>query len=107
MTRSELVERLAEKHSDLAAVNVEALVDVFFDVICRGLANGGRVEFRGFGAFQTRICPAGTARNPRTGEKVTLERRRIPVFRPGRGIGLRINGQGAGPVEIPFRDDVG
>ncbi|MBD8548276.1 integration host factor subunit beta [Sphingomonas sp. CFBP 8760] len=106
MTRSELVERLAEKHPDLAAAHVEALVNAFFDVICRKLVNGGRVELRGFGAFQTRLCPAGSARNPRTGEKITLKRRRVPVFRPGRDIGRRINGQGAGPIGFPFEDDV-
>ena len=65
MIRSELVQKLAEVHADLNPREVESIVSTFFDTIVDRLAQGGRVELRGFGAFSTRSRDARTGRNPR------------------------------------------
>jgi integration host factor subunit beta len=91
MIRSELVQRLAEKNPDLALRDVETIVSVFFDEITQRLAENGRVELRGFGAFSTRARDARTGRNPRTGEHVDVDAKRVPYFKPGKEMRVRLN----------------
>jgi len=91
MIRSELVQLLAEQNPDLAPRDIEAIVATFFDEISKRLAAGGRVELRGFGAFSTRARDARTGRNPRTGELVDVTAKRVPYFKPGKEMRLRLN----------------
>ncbi len=91
MIRSELVQQIADKNPDLAMRDVEAIVATFFDEISRRLAAGGRVELRGFGAFSTRARDARTGRNPRTGEVVDVDAKRVPYFKPGKEMRARLN----------------
>ncbi|AOH84998.1 integration host factor subunit beta [Sphingomonas panacis] len=91
MIRSELVQMLAEQNPDLAPRDIEAIVATFFDEISKRLAAGGRVELRGFGAFSTRARDARTGRNPRTGELVDVTAKRVPYFKPGKEMRLRLN----------------
>lgn len=84
MIRSELLSVLGKDNPDLRAEDVEQVVDIFFDEISQRLAEGGRVELRGFGAFSTRAREARQGRNPRTGEAVHVEAKRVPYFRPGK-----------------------
>ncbi len=91
MICSELVQSLAEKNADLTYGEVERIVDIFFSEITEQLANGGRVELRGFGAFTSRSRDARTGRNPRTGEAVSIEAKKVPFFKPGKEIRERLN----------------
>ena len=91
MIRSELVQLLATENPDLSARDIEALVTTFFDEIAKRLAAGGRVELRGFGAFSTRARDARTGRNPRTGELVAVDAKRVPYFKPGKEMRIRLN----------------
>ena len=91
MIRSELVEMLAQENPDLALRDIEAIVSTFFDEISKRLADDGRVELRGFGAFSTRARDARTGRNPRTGETVAVEAKRVPYFKPGKEMRARLN----------------
>ena len=91
MIRSELVQNLAEKNGDLTYGEVERIVDIFFQEITTQLARGGRVELRGFGAFTTRERNARTGRNPRTGEAVSIDAKKVPFFKPGKEIRDRLN----------------
>ncbi|OYW82996.1 MAG: integration host factor subunit beta [Sphingobium sp. 32-64-5] len=91
MIRSELIQRLAEENKDLTLMEVERIVELFFSEITEQLANGGRVELRGFGAFTTRARDARTGRNPRTGEAVNIEAKKVPFFKPGKEIRERLN----------------
>ncbi|MBU0670347.1 MAG: integration host factor subunit beta [Alphaproteobacteria bacterium] len=84
MIRSELLAALAKDNPDLRAEEVEQVVDIFFDEISQRLAEGGRVELRGFGAFSTREREARKGRNPRTGDQVEVPAKRVPYFRPGK-----------------------
>jgi len=91
MIRSELVQKLAAENSDLSLGDIERIVDVFFDEISARLADGGRVELRGFGAFSTRARGARTGRNPRTGDAVEVDAKRVPYFKPGKEMRERLN----------------
>jgi integration host factor subunit beta len=91
MIRSELVQLIADENPDLALRDVEAIVTTFFDEIVERLARDGRVELRGFGAFSTRARDARTGRNPRTGETVAVDAKRVPYFKPGKEMRARLN----------------
>ena len=91
MIRSELVQKVARDNPELAPAMIEKLVDTFFDTIGEQLARDGRVELRGFGAFSTRARDARTGRNPRTGETVEIEAKRVPYFKPGKEMRARLN----------------
>jgi integration host factor subunit beta len=91
MIRSELVHTLSRKHPDMRQEDVEQVVDIFFDEIAGQLANGGRVELRGFGAFSTRQRDARIGRNPRTGEAVEVPAKAVPFFKAGKAIRERLN----------------
>jgi len=84
MIRSELLQKLAQDNPELRAQEVEQVVDIFFDEIAQRLAEGGRVELRGCGAFSTREREARTGRNPVSGEPVEVPAKRVPYLRPGK-----------------------
>ena len=91
MIRSELVQNILDANPTLAMRDVEAIVTTFFDGITDRLASNGRVELRGFGAFSTRARDARTGRNPRTGETVSVDAKRVPYFKPGKEMRARLN----------------
>jgi integration host factor subunit beta len=91
MIRSELVQQLVEDNPGLSVREVEKIVSVFFDEIVGRLSEDGRVELRGFGAFSTRARDARTGRNPRTGETVSVDAKRVPYFKPGKEMRVRLN----------------
>jgi len=91
MIRSELLQELHKDNPELRAEEIEQVVDIFFDEIAQRLAEGGRVELRGFGAFSTRAREARTGRNPRTGEAVAVPEKRVPYFKAGKEIRERLN----------------
>lgn len=91
MIRSELLNELHKDNPDLRAEEVEQVVDIFFDEITQRLAEGGRVELRGFGAFSTREREARVGRNPRTGDQVDVPAKRVPYFKAGKEIKARLN----------------
>jgi len=91
MIRSELVQKLCDDHPDLTAKEVDRVVTAFFDSIIGQLQHGGRVELRGFGAFSTRARDARRGRNPRTGEPVDVDAKRVPYFKPGKEMRERLN----------------
>jgi len=91
MIRSELVQKLCQDFPDLTQREIETVVGAFFDSVSDQLAKGGRVELRGFGAFSTRKRDARTGRNPRTGESVDVDAKRVPYFKPGKEMRERLN----------------
>ena len=91
MIRSELLQALAKQNPELRGDDVEVALDTFFEEIAERLADGGRVELRGFGAFSTRQREARKGRNPRTGETVSVPEKRVPYFKPGKEMRVRLN----------------
>jgi len=84
MIKSQLVQRIAAKTSDLSQRDIEKIVNIILARIVDALAGGDRVELRGFGQFSVRFRKARTGRNPKTGEPVTVEGRAFPRFKPGK-----------------------
>ena len=91
MIRSELVQSLCSDFPDLTQREVEGVVGALFDAITAQLAEGGRVELRGFGAFSSRKRDARIGRNPRTGAAVDVSAKRVPYFKPGKEMRERLN----------------
>jgi integration host factor subunit beta len=91
MTRSELVDALAHRHS-VPRVVAERAVEGFFSGIAEALRAGARVEVRGFGSFAPRRYQGYVGRNPRTGETVEVLPKVLPVFKVGKELKSRIEG---------------
>ena len=91
MTKSELIARLAEQNPSLYHRDLEQLVNTVFETITKALEDGDRVELTGFGAFSVRERKARIGRNPRTGEPVNVEAKRMPFFKMGKGMRERLN----------------
>jgi integration host factor subunit beta len=84
MTKTELVQRLAEANPRLYQRDVEIIVTAIFDEIAAALSRGDRVELRGFGAFSVKKRDARIGRNPRTGDSVSVSEKRVPFFKTGK-----------------------
>ncbi|WP_069298819.1 integration host factor subunit beta [Neptunicoccus sediminis] len=91
MIRSELVDKIAEANPHLYQRDVERIVSTVFNEIIEALANGDRVELRGFGAFSVKKRDARIGRNPRTGESVQVEEKHVPFFKTGKLLRDRLN----------------
>ena len=91
MTKSELIARLAEANPHLFQRDVERIVSTIFDEITQALADGDRVELRGFGAFSVKTRGSRTGRNPRTGESVDVGEKAVPYFKTGKKLRERLN----------------
>jgi integration host factor subunit beta len=91
MTRSELVQRLIGQEAGLSLQQAEKSVDVILHEISSALAQGKRVELRGFGVFTTRKREGRIGRNPRTGEQVKVEPKYVPFFKAGKELRNRLN----------------
>ncbi|GGG32456.1 integration host factor subunit beta [Chelatococcus composti] len=103
MIKSELVMRIAEQNPHLYQRDVENIVNAILEEITRALARGDRVELRGFGAFSVKQRNARVGRNPRTGETVDVASKRIPVFKTGKEMRLRLNGGAASAKKAAVR----
>ena len=91
MTKSELIERIALRQSQLSTKDVELAVKCVIDQMVDGLAAGERIEIRGFGSFSLHYRAPRVGRNPKTGEKVNLAGKHVPHFKPGKEMRDRVN----------------
>jgi len=91
MTKSELIQRIAEMNPHLYHRDVERIVTTIFDEVGEALSRGNRVELRGFGAFSVKHRDARVGRNPRTGSAVAVSEKYIPFFKTGKQLRERLN----------------
>ena len=91
MTKSELIERIATKQSQLSGKDIELAVKAILSYMSEVLAEGGRIEIRGFGSFSLHYRAPRTGRNPKTGEPVELTGKYVPHFKPGKELRDRVN----------------
>ncbi|MBI2346831.1 MAG: integration host factor subunit beta [Deltaproteobacteria bacterium] len=91
MNKSDLVEMVAKKLPNLAARDVEVIVNTVFQSMTRALARGDRIEIRGLGSFEVRVRQPRSGRNPKTGEQVEVGLRRVPFFKVGKELRERVN----------------
>lgn len=91
MTRSELIEKIAEQQSQLPAKDVELAVKLMINYLSNALSSGARIEIRGFGSFSLHYRGPRVGRNPKTGESVELAGKYVPHFKPGKEMRDRVN----------------
>jgi len=91
MTKSELIEILAQKQRQLAYKDVELAVKTMLEHMAQTLSSGDRIEIRGFGSFSLHHRPPRVGRNPKTGDSVTLGEKYVPHFKPGKEMRERVN----------------
>ena len=103
MIKSELIQKLADENPQLYAKDIERVVNTVLGEIADALANGDRVELRGFGAFSVKHREARTGRNPRTGEAVAIEEKHTPFFKAGKEMRERLNREPLAENEVPQR----
>ena len=89
-TKYELVDRIAQIHQT-QSVMTKKVVQAFLDEIVNELAKGNRLEFRGFGVFETKVRAAKDARNPKTLEKIHVPAKRSVKFKMGQRMKDRLN----------------
>ena len=86
MTRSDLVEELANRFGQLTHRDAEYAVKTILDAVSDALVRGHRIEIRGFGSFSVNRRPPRMGRNPRSGESVAIPEKRVPHFKPGKAL---------------------
>ena len=91
MTKSELIEIIAAKQSQLSVKDVELAVKTLIEQMSETLAAGERIEIRGFGSFSLHYRAPRIGRNPKTGESVGLAGKYVPHFKPGKELRDRVN----------------
>lgn len=91
MTKSELIEVLARKQSQLVYRDVELAVKALLEHMSGALSSGNRIEIRGFGSFSLHYHPPRVGRNPKSGEPVSLPAKYVPHFKPGKQMRERVD----------------
>jgi len=91
MTKSELVEIIAAKQTQLSVKDVELAIKTLIDLMSGTLSSGQRIEIRGFGSFSLHYRAPRQGRNPKTGESVNLEAKYVPHFKPGKELRDKVN----------------
>ncbi|MGK2924097.1 MAG: integration host factor subunit beta [Lysobacterales bacterium] len=91
MTKSELIDQLAEFQRHLAHLDVELAVKSVLEQMSAALANGDRIEIRGFGSFSLHYRAPRMGRNPKTGDSVALPGKHVPHFKPGKALRERVD----------------
>ena len=91
MTKSELIEKLAEKLNHVPAKDVEKSIKEILELMAQSLSKGERIEIRGFGSFSLHYRAPRVGRNPKTGESVELSGKYVPHFKPGKELRERVN----------------
>ncbi|MDQ6982644.1 MAG: integration host factor subunit beta [Mariprofundus sp.] len=93
MTKSELVEMIAEQREGITRREAEIVMNTILSVIGDALADGNHVELRGFGSFITKARNARVGRNPKTGDAVMIPAKIVPHFKPGKNLRERVDSQ--------------
>ena len=99
MTKSELIELIARKQRHLPAKDVELAVKHLLELMSDSLAQGERIDIRGFGSFSLHFRPPRLGRNPKTGATVALSGNHVPHFKPGKDLRDRVNASRHLPIK--------
>ena len=105
MTKSELIESLVWKQSQLGYRDVELAVKTMLEHMGQTLASGERIEIRGFGSFSLHYRPPRVGRNPKSGDAVSLSAKYVPHFKPGKELRERVNNGAVKAREIKPAND--
>jgi integration host factor subunit beta len=93
VTKRDLIEEIAQRYPRFSRRDAEVMVNAIFDSMTEALARGERIEIRGFGSFIVKQRAAREGRNPRTGTTVLVAAKKAPLFKVGKELRLRVDGQ--------------
>ena len=99
MIKYKLIKKVAEKHIELKATDIELSVDQILDRMIQALCSGERIEIRGFGSFVLRHHAPRDAHNPKTGERVVTISKYMPHFKCGKDMRERVNANRHIPIK--------
>ncbi len=91
MTKSELISKLAARYPQLVTKDAELAVKAILEAMAKSLAEGERIEIRGFGSFSLNYRPPRIGRNPKTGGKVNVPEKYVPHFKAGKELRERVD----------------
>ena len=100
MTKSELVEKLAARFPQLLLRDADISVKTILDAMSEALADGHRIEIRGFGSFGLNKRPPRVGRNPKSGERVLVPEKRVPHFKAGKELRERVDRSQPAPAGV-------
>lgn len=91
MTKSDLIERLSARQPRLSTRDADDAVKTMLDAMSEGLAQGHRIEIRGFGSFALSYRPPRLGRNPKSGDRVQVPAKHVPHFKAGKEMRERVD----------------
>jgi len=91
MTKSDLVDRLASRSGNFSRKDIEVIVDTVFGSMADSLSRGEKVEIRGFGSFKVKQREGRNGRNPKSGESIFIEPKKVPFFKAGKELKERVD----------------
>ena len=105
MTKRDLIEELLKQFPRFARRDAEVMVNAVFESLADALRRGERIEIRGFGSFVVKQREARDGRNPRTGKRVAVAAKRVPFFKVGKELRVRVDGENGGGDDESDADD--
>ena len=99
MTKRDLIDEVVKLYPRFSGRDAEVMVNAVFDSMTDALARGERIEIRGFGSFVVKHRQAREGRNPKTGALVPVAAKRVPFFKVGKELKLRVDGKQASEAE--------
>lgn len=103
MNKSDLIEHISQK-ANIPKKKAEDVVHLIFDLMSDTLVRGDRIEIRGLGSFTVKNYGSYTGRNPRTGDSIRVDSKRLPFFKVGKELRERVD-SGTGPLPVDKDDD--
>ena len=104
VTKRDLIEEVAQQYPRFSRRDAEVMVNAVFDSMSEALAKGDRIEIRGFGSFMVKQREAREGRNPRTGALVSVAAKKVPLFKVGKELRLRVDGQPGSEADLSGDD---
>jgi integration host factor beta subunit len=105
VTKRDLIEEVAQQYPRFSRRDAEVIVNAVFDSMTDALAKGERIEIRGFGSFIVKQRPAREGRNPRSGTVVSVASKKVPLFKVGKELRLRVDDQQAEAEGLAVKDE--
>jgi integration host factor beta subunit len=100
MTKRDLIDEVNKRFPHLSRRDSEVIINAIFDSMVDALAQGDRIEIRGFGSFVVKHRRARQGRNPKSGALVSVAAKRVPFFKVGKELRLRVDDKEPGPEEV-------
>ena len=99
MTKRDLIDEVNRRFPHLSHLDAEVIINAIFDSMVDAMRRGERIEIRGLGSFVVKHRRAREGRNPKSGEIVSVAAKKVPFFKVGKDLRLRVDGKAASVEE--------